>query len=1027
MPRAWRVDETAAVGQVKLALPAARANGGTVYVIVSGDDTFDAADQWIPLTAFTGGTTSYVAADVDFTDGQYFTFATDQRAPGGVAAGLSLWLKANAGTPVDGANNFVNGTGWRDQSGRGRDANVVTSDPQRAAARINFNPSVVFDGNDFLQFGVSPFVTAFSAGEVFSVVQANNAVGTTNNNPYDLGGGFNPHYVWSNAFVYNDFGTTVRFAWNPLTGAIGENKGGAITSVSGPPVDARTYHIYATHSAPGNWGVHYDGFDVATAATSTVSFALTTANEMIGGATAGPWNGEMPEVFLYDRILTAAERQKVNSYLALKYGMTLRSPAAGPQDYLTSADTVIWNGVANAGYHNNVTGIGRDDGSAFDQRQSRSLNTANAGNLVTIGHGAITADNASNPNTFSADQSLLVWGDDGGDTAELNVPLTATLFRLTRVWRVQETGTVGTVTVRVPRSAVRGTSPALVRSADATFDGSDPLVPLAVNGTNFEATLDFTSGELFTFAADPLPSPGGVRIGLVTWQKANVPGATGALWPDASGNFNDAAQPVAASQPAFVAGSAAGGVNFNPAFKFDGSNDGLDYTTPLGLAGTADFTSAFAFRIDGAADSALLGYPAVGGNGHFLAFASGSNFRVGVIGTTNCTAVSSTAPVVGRPAVGSAVRGTSTMTVRLDGGGTASAACTQTIVADPRRLGNRGTNFTNGAIGEFVQYSRPISTPELQRVHSYLALKHGVTLESSTDYLDSTGSAMWSAATNAGYTNNIAGIGRDDESALDQRQSQSGNAASFGNLVSLGHGAIAADNVSNANAFGVDRSFMLWGDNGATIAPMTPVTAPTPAMKRMARVWKVQETGTVGTGRVRIPIARLAGTNASLIRSTDPTFATGNTFVALATNGSNYEATFDFANGDFFTFAAVLPSPGGVVDGLEYLDQAGRHGRVWRRRHELGRRLPAAHERSARRRRIHGRDRLQLPSDRGDEFQSLHGVCGAAAVVGGAGRRRLLHAREYRRPQSERRLPERVRRRRVSSHVGVRLARQPGL
>ena len=711
----------------------------------------------------------------------------------------------------------------------------------------------------------------------------------------------------------------MRFAWNPLTGAIGENKGGAITSVSGPPVDPRTYHVYSTHAAPGAWGIHFDGFDVANTSTHTVSFALISTNEVIGAANGGGWNGETPEIFLYNRTLTAPERQKVNTYLALKYGITQFSPAAAPQDYLSSVDGVIWSGVANAAYHHNVAGIGRDDASALDQRQSQSINTASADNLVTIGLGAISADNQSNPNAFSADQSFLVWGDDAGDTSELSVPLTPALFRLARVWRVQESGTVGTVTVRVPRSTVRGTSPVLVRSGDATFDGSDTLVPLVVNGTNFEATLDFTSGELFTFAADPLPSPGGVRIGLVAWQKANVPGATSAIWPDASGNFNDASQPAAASQPAFVAGSAAGGVNFNPAFKFDGANDGMDYATPLGIAATADFSSVFAYRMDAAVDGALLGYPPAGGNGHFLVLAfPGSNFRTTLLGTTNCSAVSSSAPAVGRPAIGSAVRGSSTMTVRLDGGGTVSTACTASIIADPRRLGNRGPNLTNGAIPEFIQYSRALSNTELQRVHSYVAIKYGVTLEPVTDYLDSAGSAIWNAAANTGYTNNIAGIGRDDESALDQRQSQSGNAASFGNLVTIGHGTIGADNVSNANAFGADRTFMLWGDNGAATAPMTPVTAPTPGMKRMARVWKVQETGTVGTVAVRIPIARLAGTNASLIRSTDPTFATANTFVTLSASGSNYEGSFDFASGDFFTFGAVLPSPGGVVDGLEY-------------------------------------------------------------------------------------------------------------
>ena len=59
---------------------------------------------------------------------------------------------------------------------------------------------------------------------------------------------------------------------------------------------------------------------------------------------------------------------------------------------------MIWNGTTNATYRNNIAGLGRDDLSILNQKQSRSVNTASSGNLVTIGLGAIAADNASNAN-----------------------------------------------------------------------------------------------------------------------------------------------------------------------------------------------------------------------------------------------------------------------------------------------------------------------------------------------------------------------------------------------------------------------------------------------------------------------------------------------------------------------------------------------------------------------------------------------------------------------------------------------------
>ena len=155
----------------------------------------------------------------------------------------------------------------------------------------------------------------------------------------------------------------------------------------------------------------------------------------------------MPEIFLYERTLTETERQRVNSYLGIKYGITQLSPNAGPQDYLSAAGTAIWNGIANSAYHNNVAGIGRDDKSALNQKQSKSIR---AGSFVAIGLGPIAATNQANTDTFGADNSFLVWGRDTG-ALSVSVDVTGGLYRrMGRVWRAQETGTVGTVVVRIP-------------------------------------------------------------------------------------------------------------------------------------------------------------------------------------------------------------------------------------------------------------------------------------------------------------------------------------------------------------------------------------------------------------------------------------------------------------------------------------------------------------------------------------------------------------------------------------------------
>jgi hypothetical protein len=96
---------------------------------------------------------------------------------------------------------------------------------------------------------------------------------------------------------------------------------------------------------------------------------------------------------------------------------------------------------------------------------------------------------------------------------------------MTRVWKVQETGTVGTVKVALLASdlPVSVAQPILLRSTDAVFDGTDTSIPMnmeTIGGIQYyTATIDFASGQYFTFAAF-VTAPGGVSNGLTLWLDA---------------------------------------------------------------------------------------------------------------------------------------------------------------------------------------------------------------------------------------------------------------------------------------------------------------------------------------------------------------------------------------------------------------------------------------------------------------------------------------------------------------------------
>ena len=60
----------------------------------------------------------------------------------------------------------------------------------------------------------------------------------------------------------------------------------------------------------------------------------------------------------------------------------------------------------------------------------------------------------------------------------------------------------------------------------------------------------------------------------------------------------------------------------------------------------------------------------------------------------------------------------------------------------------------------------------------------------------------------------FAGIGRDDDATLYQKQSQSIDPNS---MVAIGLTSIAASNLLNANTFSTDKMFEMWGSDNAAI------------------------------------------------------------------------------------------------------------------------------------------------------------------------------------------------------------------
>jgi hypothetical protein len=129
------------------------------------------------------------------------------------------------------------------------------------------------------------------------------------------------------------------------------------------------------------------------------------------------YNGIMAEVILFPRVISPGERQRVESYLALKYGITLNQKY--PASYLNSSGEVIWDAEVNAAYNKNIAGLGRDDRSGFNQKVSES--TQNPGVMKVSVPGELR------------NNSFLIWGDNG---RALRFDEDSGIRRMLREWRL---------------------------------------------------------------------------------------------------------------------------------------------------------------------------------------------------------------------------------------------------------------------------------------------------------------------------------------------------------------------------------------------------------------------------------------------------------------------------------------------------------------------------------------------------------------------------------------------------------------
>ncbi len=260
-----------------------------------------------------------------------------------------------------------------------------------------------------------------------------------------------------------------------------------------------------------------------------------------------------------------------------------------------------------------------------------------------------------------------------------------------------------------------------------------------------------------------------------------------------------------------------------------------------------------------------------------------------------------------------------------------------------------------GKIAEIITYSARKGDADLtqdrNRIQSYLAIKYGITLGingTSQDYVNSAGTVIWDQSANAGYNYDIAGIARDDDSNLNQKQSSSINNAIDGTGPIEGILTMGITDIYDTNNINIasnpdtlaDKDYLVWGNNNASLDAVpntiivdissgiaglsTPVT-----FLGMQRIWKVVENGSdIGTVKVSIPqnaVRNISPPGEYLMFISDTAvFDPTADYRVMTLNGSNIETEYDFNGTKYITFGyspQVIVERSINFDGIsDYLD-----------------------------------------------------------------------------------------------------------
>ncbi len=416
---------------------------------------------------------------------------TEGGGPGGVNGGLQLWLRADEEIYENSAATIPASMGnevlfWNDLSGIGNHANQTRGNAPLYDDESYSFPVINYNGQGDL-LGVLDTIVSRNI-DLFVVLKGN--LGNVN--------GAGVVSVAGYGALDHDTSCVV-----PVV--IDADKVGLMyqddVEVEAERVVSGDFHIYKNSYNYIQSTVEIDdGKELNTTSGNINHDTLILDNYSIGGRIQPSptyFSGELGEVILYDRLISALDKSKIYTYLAIKYGVTKEKGWFNP-----SGDNIwSWAVSKERNYFNHVAALAREDIYKLHRYQSKSIYDSTVVEIET-----------TQP---LINKQYLIWGRDSAaiDRYDVSYSEGSHSHQLPTTWKVHNFGDVKGVDVHMDLSF----APNVPLTSDIIFlqqyNSSDSLVveTVATQYVNNIATfnnIDFEHGSKFRlglFLEDLLP------------------------------------------------------------------------------------------------------------------------------------------------------------------------------------------------------------------------------------------------------------------------------------------------------------------------------------------------------------------------------------------------------------------------------------------------------------------------------------------------------------------------------------------